>query len=215
MRALTGLTGKAIAVWAAAAAVFHLYTAYIGFLEPREQRSLHLLWLMPLIFLLYPASKKFSPQHRPSVLDWMLSALAIAPNVYSYVEANRINMRLEDVDPVAPIEVVLGTIVTVLVFEGLRRAVTPVLAGIMGGVIVYLFVTEYLPGMLYYRDIPLQDIAETMFLFNGQGVYGAITGMSATLVAIFIAFGAVVEGTGPIRRSSSAASRSVITIAAA
>jgi len=196
MRALTGRTALAVAAWAVAASLFHIYTSGFGFLEPREQRSVHLGLLLPLAFLLYPGDPKRSPMDRPSWLDWLLAALSLLPNIYSYVEANRINLRFENVTPLLTNEVVLGTILTVLMLEALRRAVTPVMAGLLGVGIVYLFVTEYMPGMLTYRDMSFSEIVETMYLLNGMGAYGSITGISSTMVAIFIVFGAVVEGSG-------------------
>ena len=54
MRELTGPTRWGVVAWAAAASLFHLYTAGYGVFEPRVQRSLHLLFLVPLIFVLYP-----------------------------------------------------------------------------------------------------------------------------------------------------------------
>ncbi|MFN0300316.1 MAG: TRAP transporter permease, partial [Burkholderiales bacterium] len=40
------------------------------------------------------------------------------------------------------------------------------------------------------------EIVETMYLLNGMGMYGSITGISATMVAVFIIFGAFIEGSG-------------------
>ena len=186
-----------IAVWAAAATVFHLYSAYIGYLEPRVQRSLHLLFLLPLVFLLYPSfAKKDELNRQPSWIDWGLVILAALPCIYSYWEADRINLRLEDVDPLLTAELVMGSIMIVLVVEALRRAVSPVMAGLVTIGLAYLFLTEYMPGFWYYRDLPLSEIVETMYLVNGHGIFGAITGISATMVAVFIAFGAFVEASG-------------------
>jgi len=196
MRELRGPIAVAIGVWAAAATLFHLWTAGFGFFEPRTQRSFHLMFLLPLAFLLYPADPKRSPKDRPSALDALCAAAAVAVNIYSYWEANRINLRFENVDPLTPGEWVAGTIATLLVLEALRRAVTPVLAGLLAIGIFYLFVTEYSPGMLNYRDLSTGEIVETMFLLNGMGMYGSITGISATLVAIFIVFGAFIDASG-------------------
>ena len=195
MRNLHGKIGFAIAVWAAAATLFHLWTAGFGFFEPRTQRSFHLLFLLPLAFLLFPAGEK-SPKDRPSAADWGLAFLATLPNLYSWWEAYRINLRFENVDPLLPAELILGTLATLLVLEALRRAVTPVLAGLLAAGILYLFVTEYMPGILNYRDMAFSEIVETMYLLNGMGMYGAITGISATMVAIFIIFGAFIDGSG-------------------
>jgi len=196
MRAFKGFTAWIVSIWAGLATAAHLYTAYIGYLEPLDQRAMHIFWFLPLAFILFPASRTRSPQHRPSVPDWILAGLAIVPSVYAYVDSTRINLRLENVDPLLPEEIVLGVLVTVLVIEILRRAVTPILAGMLAVGIGYLFVCEYMPGLFYSRDIAFEEIVETMYLSVGQGVYGSITGISATMVAVFIAYGAFVEKSG-------------------
>jgi TRAP transporter 4TM/12TM fusion protein len=196
LRQLTGPVGHAVALWAVLAALFHIYTSGFGFLEPREQRSVHLGFLLAIAFVLYPAGPR-SPQHRPSWLDWLCAALAVAVNVYSYLEANRINLRQENIDELLWGELICGTIATALIIEALRRAVTPVLAGLVAIGIFYLFVAHLMPGILsYHRQLPFGEIVETMYLLNGMGIYGSITGISATMVAIFIAFGAFIEKSG-------------------
>lgn len=202
MRELKGPVFWLAAAVAVLASLFHLWTGGFGFFEPREQRSIHLLILLPLAFILYPATES-SPRDRPSVVDWVLSVLAVLPSFYSFSCANGgrycssiINLRFETVDPVSTVELVLGVVAIVLVIEALRRAVTPVLAGLVATGILYLFVTEYMPGILHFRDIPATQIVETMYLFNSNGIYGSITGISATMVAMFIIFGAFIEGSG-------------------
>jgi TRAP-type uncharacterized transport system fused permease subunit len=207
MRKIAGHVGLAVAVWAAAAALWQLYTAYIGYLEPRSQRALHLLWFLPLAFVLYPAHPTRSPRHRPSAVDWLLAALAILPSAYMHFEAHRINLRLANVTPLLTEEVVLGTLAIVLVIEAVRRAVTPILAGLIVIAVGYLFIAEYLPGMWGFRHMPYTQIVETMYLVSGQGIYGTITGISATMVAIFITFGAFVQGSGVGRMFSNFGSR--------
>ena len=202
MRELRGPVFWLAGTVAVAASLFHLWTGGFGFMEPREQRSVHLLLLLPLAFILYPAAVT-SPKHRPSLVDGLLSALAILPSLYSFTCANGgrycasiINLRFETVDPVFPVELACGVLAVVLVIEALRRAVAPALAGLVSVGMVYLFVTEYMPGILHFRDIPASQIIETMYLFNSIGVYGSITGISATMVAMFIIFGAFIEGAG-------------------
>jgi TRAP transporter 4TM/12TM fusion protein len=196
LRELTGPVRLGVAVWCVVAALFQLWTAGFGFFEPREQRSIHLLLLLPIAFLLYPAHPTRSPKNRPSIIDWGLAILALAPQIYSYLEANRINLRFENVDALTPGELFNGIVATLLIAEALRRAVTPWLAGLLAVGIGYLFVTEYMPGMLNYRDMSFSEIVETMYLLNGMGMYGSITGISSTMVAAFIAFGAFIEGSG-------------------
>lgn len=196
MRSLTGPAGYAAAALAIAAALFHFYGAGFGFLEPREQRSIHLLLLLPLAFLIFPARPGRSPADRPTAVDWLFAVLAAAAPLYSYLHAFDINMRMENVDPLSPLQLGLGVALTLLLLEALRRAVTPVLAALVALGIGYLFITEWMPGALHYRHMPFPEIIETMYLLNGMGTFGSITGISATMVATFVIFGAFVEGSG-------------------
>lgn len=179
--------------------LFHLYTGSIGFLEPREQRSLHLLLLLPLVFLLKPgflSKSKARLDNKPGRLDYLLAILIALPALYSYLNAFRINMRLEDITEMLPAELVLGGIMIVLILEAIRRVVSPVMFTLVAIGIAYLIFCEYLPGFFYFRDISIPEIIEAMYLYNGNGIFGSITGISATLIAIFLIFGSIVEGSG-------------------
>ena len=127
MRELKGPIGWFVATVAVAIALFQLYTGGFGPIEPREQRSVHLGVLLALAFILFPATKA-SPRDRPTAIDCLFALLAVIPNIYSYVEAHRINLRLENVDALTTGELWNGIIATLLIVEALRRAVTPVLA---------------------------------------------------------------------------------------
>ncbi len=186
-----------IALWAISATAFQLYTAFIGFLEPRTQRSIHLMFMLPLALLITPFSKNVARKdYIPSPVALVLFAVACLPFIYSWFEADRINLRLEGIDELLTAELILGTLAVVLLLEGLRRAVSPVLAILVSIGIGYLFTTEYMPGILYYRNIAYPEIVETLYLFGGQGIFGSITGISSTMVAIFIAYGAFMEASG-------------------
>jgi len=73
MRSLRGWIKTAVVVWGTAASLFHFYTSGYGTFEPRTQRGLHLLFLLPLIYILFPATSR-SPKDRPSLLDLIASA---------------------------------------------------------------------------------------------------------------------------------------------
>lgn len=190
----SGIAGVAIA-----ATIFHFYSAYIGFLEPREQRSIHLAFLLPLVYLLFPGFNKNGERRKskiPGITDFILAGLAILPCLYSYFEAYRINTRLEDVTELLPAEIILGGLMIILVIEALRRGVSEVMTILVCIGFGYLFFCEHLPGILNFRNIAVTEIIETMYLYNGNGMFGAITGISATMIAIFLIFGAFVEGCG-------------------
>ncbi len=195
MRDIKSGVGIAMAVWLAAAAFLHFYFAGTGWLDPLRQRSLHLGLFLPLIFLLYPA-RKSSPSRRPSVPDLMLAVLALLPSAYVYANVDMLYLRSEYLTPVTTTQFVLGTILILLILEGLRRAVTPILAVLTAIMILYLFVADLLPGIWNYRDMSAAQIVETMFLINGRGIYGPLMGISSNIVSIFIIFGAFVQVSG-------------------
>ena len=188
-----------ITCWSVAATTFHLYSVSIGYFEPRTQRSIHLLFMLPLIFLITSAFKHNDTDDEPyvpGVGGLLLFLLATLPFLYSWWQVDRINLRLEGVDPVLSVELVMGSLATLLMLEALRRAVSPILASMVLIGLAYLFLTEYMYGFLHYRDIAFAEIIETMYLFSGQGIFGSITGIAATMVAIFIAFGAFMQASG-------------------
>ena len=57
-RELHGWQGWAIAVLAVAFSGFHIYTALFGVLDAHLQRAVHLGFVLTLVYLLYPASRR-------------------------------------------------------------------------------------------------------------------------------------------------------------
>ena len=188
-----------VGIVAIIASIFHIYTGIIGFLEPREQRSLHLFLLLPLVFLMKPGflvNSKARSSNQPGGLDYFLALLISVPALYSYYNAYRINMRLEDITEILPAELILGGIMIVLILEAIRRVVSSVMFTLVVIGFAYLVFCEYLPGFFHFRDISISEIIEAMYLYNGNGIFGSITGISATLIAIFLIFGSIIEGSG-------------------
>ncbi|MDK2871538.1 MAG: hypothetical protein PWQ16_890 [bacterium] len=181
-------------VWLTATALFHLYTATTGVLQPRYQRGIHLLLLLPLAFLLYPATKK-SPRDRFTLLDSLFAFLSLFPPLYLIVFNDALNLRYEFVDPVTPLELTLGLMNIVLLLEAIRRAVVPAMALLLSVLMGYLFIAPYLPGVFYAKPLPLGRFVEMFYLITDSGIYGAITGISATVVALFVILGAFLETT--------------------
>ena len=195
MRTLRGPIGIAVSIWLAAVALVHFYFTGFGFPEPLKLASLHLLLAVPPIFLLYPALQS-SPADRPSVVDWALAAAAILPSLYILLDPNRVYNRSPYIDPLSVTELVLGTTMVLLILEAVRRALSIVLSILASLVIAYMFVCEMLPGVWYYRNLPYGQVVDILYLMNGSGLYGQLTGISATIVAAFLVFGAFLQGSG-------------------
>ena len=194
MRELKGWVKWLVSAALVGVAVFHLYTAIFGVFQPRIQRGVHLLVLLPMAFLLYPATKK-SPQDRPSLLDAILALLAVVPPIYLMIMNDALNMRLELFDPVSPLQTILGWINIILIIEAVRRSVVPAMAILISIFFVYLFMAPYLGGIFYSKPMAFSRIAEINYLITSDGIYGSIVGVTATFVAVFVIFGAFMQNT--------------------
>jgi len=195
MRELRGGLGIIVMVWGVLTSLFQLYTAGFGLLEPRLQRGIHLTFLLPLAFLLFPATSK-SPKDRATLTDIVLALLSLLPGLMIILESGRLSSRWEHITPVLQKEIILGTLQIILLLEGTRRAVAPALAYLTGIFILYLFMGSYLPGVFYTQPFRYDQIIELLFLLTDEGIYGIITGVSATFAYCFVLFGAIILATG-------------------
>ncbi|WP_198378404.1 TRAP transporter permease [Neoroseomonas rubea] len=197
MRELSGWLRGAVTLWLAGWAAVHLYFGGFGFPEPIGMRSLHLLVFTPPLFLLYPAFATRSPAHRPSLFDWAWATASAAPHLWVFVNAGPVADRMEYVDEFTPLMMALGITCLVTMLEAIRRAVEPGLAWMVAGCILYMFVGHHLPGVLNTRVFTTPEIVEAAWLVpTAGGVYGPLTGIVATTIAVFILFGAFMQGSG-------------------
>ncbi|NLA91431.1 MAG: TRAP transporter fused permease subunit, partial [Synergistaceae bacterium] len=193
-RAFSGNLKIFITVVTVALACFQLYTAFFGVLPAMQQRSLHLSFVLPLIFLLYPMWKT-SPRARPSLFDWTFAAVAAICTVYVYVMyediANRAGMYTE-------YELYLGVAMIALVFEAARRVLGYPLPIFCGLFILFAYYGRSMPGPFKHFGLSIPRIIEELYLTT-DGLFGLVTGVSATYIFLFILFGAFLSSTGTSR----------------
>ncbi len=196
MRELPPRLKAAVTLWLAAAAAVHLYFGGFGFPEPIQMRGFHLLVFVPPLFLLYPAFKG-SPQTRPSALDWLWLLAAASPHAWVLWHWMAVADRMEYVDPFTPVMLALGIIAIVTLLEATRRAVEAGLMWMILASLAYMWWGHHLPGLLNARPFTVAEIVESAWLVpTAGGVYGPLTGIVATTIAVFILFGAFMQGSG-------------------
>lgn len=183
-----------IGLWLTVVSVFALYTATFGIMQPRIQRGVHLLFLLPMAFILFPASKK-SASNRIPVYDWILAFLSLLPALYIISNNGALSSRFEFVDALTPVQMALGALNIVLLLEAIRRAVVPAMTILICGFFVYVFAAPNFSGVFYCKPLPLSELIEMEYMLTDSGIYGSITGISATFVALFVIFGSIMEGT--------------------
>ncbi len=195
MRTLSNRWMVPIYLLAIGAGLFHYYTSGFGSPEPRVFRGLHLALLLPVLFLLYPATAR-SNRQRPSVLDVVCALISLAACLYTVVHADRLNERFVGFHEVRTEEVVLGALLALCVIECCRRALSKWFAVTVAAVLGYLFTCQHWPGMFHFKAFPFERAIEILFLPNDEGMFGFLTGISAELLYIYILFAAVLGATG-------------------
>lgn len=181
----------AVRLVAVAFAVFQLYVAY-GPLDPVVVRVTHVAFGQSLIFLVYAASGR----RREVYGGWdgvLLAGLSLLIAVYVF---ENFYVRAFDIGAEPPIlDLVLGGALIVLTLEAARRTVGLGFTILTLLVLLYARFGELFPGVLYHRDLPVERIITDLFLTT-EGMYGTLTGISATFVFLFVLFGAVLRASG-------------------
>ncbi len=173
--------------------LFQLSTAGFGLLPDMIQRSIHVCFALALTFLLIPAFKGRKHSRRIFVIDISFVAMSVLGCGYIIIEFPRLIQSLGVQG--TNFELFLGTLLTILILETSRRNtgfIMPMLAII---IIAYGLWGHYLPGKWSHPRITYAYIIEYLYL-DVEGIWGFVTGLSASLVAAFVIFGAVIQSTG-------------------
>jgi TRAP transporter 4TM/12TM fusion protein len=190
------ITVKNIATLIACAmSVFHLYAGVFGSLHAMRQGSVHLMFALVLVFLLYPAHQGRKGR-RPAFYDWVLVAASIASLGYILLNFEYIAfVRFRYVTSVLVVERVFGIMLVLVILEAARRTIGLFLTIVAALFIAYLFAGPLLPGILYHPGAKLDDFLDLQFLSDG-GIFGTPLIISATYIVLFIIFGAFMLQTG-------------------
>ncbi|PYF05784.1 TRAP transporter 4TM/12TM fusion protein [Ureibacillus chungkukjangi] len=182
-----------ISILAILFSAFHLYTTFQP-LPTLQQRAVHLLFGMALVYLIYPTFKKQDRSKIP-FYDWILFALSIVSCGYLFVEYNDIMTTRGGIANTT--DIVMAILTVLLVLETARRVtgiILPILALIF---LSYPFFShaEWLPRMLMTRQFDLGDIFGQLFL-KTEGLFSTAIGASVQFIFLFILFGAFLSKSG-------------------
>jgi TRAP transporter 4TM/12TM fusion protein len=195
MRDFSGGWYSFAAVSAVLTCLLHYYWAGFGGPTPRIFRGLHLLMLVPMVFLLFPATKN-SPRCRPSILDIIAAGISFAACAYIILNHYRLDKRFFTVSTVQWEEAVLGWVFALLAIEAVRRSISRWFALTVSVVLTYLMTCQYWPGMLNFQAFSWERAAEILYLNADDGLFGFLTGLSVELLFVYILFAGVMTLSG-------------------
>ncbi|MCE8021346.1 TRAP transporter permease [Halomonas sp. MCCC 1A11036] len=182
--------------------LFQLYSAGIQPLGLFYQRSIHLMLIMMLAFLIFPV---FGPHRKRGVLGWAIDAIFFAG---ALITGGYLVFYLDEIIRRAGFwsqtDIIVGCIATITVLEASRRAVGLGMTIIGALAIVYAFagprgelpwLGEWLPGILGHRGYNIDRVVGQLYL-GQEGIFGLPLGVAATYIFVFVLFGAFLESTG-------------------
>jgi TRAP transporter 4TM/12TM fusion protein len=192
-RELSGTAAKIVAAIALCFSTYQLIIAGFAPLSSLPTRSLHVGFLLALSFTIHAAGK-WSARTRIPWYDWTLAALGFAISTYHLIfEADLIQ---RSGDPTT-LDLAVGIIFIVLVFEAARRVMGMALPLICGAFLAYGLFGQYLPSAIAHRGYGFDQIVSQLFL-GTEGLFGIPTLVSATYIFLFILFGSFLEHAGMI-----------------
>jgi TRAP transporter 4TM/12TM fusion protein len=189
---------------AVAYVLFHLYTGYAGPFPNLRQRAIHVGFALVLTFLILPPYVRRKSKGWESTLwifDLGFAALAVFCSVYIIQYYDWI---MDHPAESTPFQLFLGSVAILLALESGRRTIGILFPVLTLFFLVYAYFGPYIPDIPFvgsalsywgHRGFSISYIIQIMFL-SDQGLWGFVTGISATIVAMFIIFGAFILFTG-------------------
>ena len=90
-------------------------------------------------------------------------------------------------------QVAIASALLVVLLEMARRAIGWPLPMVAGVALLYALFGEVIPGEFGHAGLPVESMLGTLTIAEG-GLWGSLTGVSVSIVAIFVIFGAVLNG---------------------
>ncbi len=173
---------------------FQIWTAAFSPLSSLIVRSVHVGFLLLLIFAIH-ARKDQERSPALVAMDWGIGVFAFVLAFYHWIFEAELIQRAGDPNT---LDLVVGVIVVVLVFEGARRMMGIALPIICGSFLAYALFGEYLPAPLDHRGYGFDQVIEQMYL-GTEGIFGIPTYVSSTYIFLFILFGTFLEQAGMVK----------------
>ena len=181
--------------------LFHIGTGFLGQLPYAQQRGFHLAFGITIVLLTMPLhdhvfGKKFAGSQGfrviCRVIDIGLIAAIWAAVLIAQDEIAHISDRLGVVTPMAT---VAGALLLLIVLEATRRSLGWIMPILALAFIAYALAGPYLPEAIMHRGYSMERICK--FLATDlDGIFGTTMSVSATVIFMFVMFGAFLERSG-------------------
>lgn len=156
-----------------------------------QLRAIHVGIGISLAFLIYPFSKVLKKE-KLYLWDLLIILGVLVSNINIFLKTMDI---YNEPGSASNLDLALGIFLFVMVLEAARRTMGLIIPVLLLTLLGYIFVSPYLPGIWQMRGLDWRLVVNSLY-YSPLGIYGAVTGMSATFISMFIIFGAFLSVTG-------------------
>ena len=189
--AVSGWQGRVLALVCTASGLFHFYAAGTRPMLAVVMFALHLAFALFIVLWSTPMIRSKTSRVVP-FYDMIGIGIGLVSCVYvmfhaypimdfSYIETN--------------IDIILGTALVILTLEASRRSLGVVFPVLVGLSILYALFGDFIPGKFGHEGFSWDIVVRNLYV-SPQGFWGVMLQISATLVAVFLIFGAVLMKSG-------------------
>jgi len=200
-RHITGKTKWIIPVIALSWSLFQLSVASFLLLNSTYVRAIHLAFAISLVYFSHPLFKKpkknkflnyFAKTNKYSLFDFLSVIIASLAALYLLFDYAGISDRQG-----APliVDIIIGAILIIFLLEAARRALGPALPIVAIVFILYAFFGPYMPSVISFKGVSLNRLVGQLTM-STEGIYGVPLDVSATIVFLFVLFGAMLDKAG-------------------
>ena len=187
--------GRAAAALAFAVSALAIYVVGFALIDEGLLRGAAVGLSAAVLLLSNPLARSVSRGSAKAAL-WLVDLALLAGFVYTIFWFFR---TIEEIDEALYFlnswDLFLGLFGLFVVIELTRRTFGPILAGISVLAILYALLGDELPWVLGHGGFSLDQVMQSTW-YGYDGVFGFPVGIVASIVVIFIVFGALLEGTG-------------------
>jgi TRAP transporter 4TM/12TM fusion protein len=174
-------------------AAFQLVIATCNVLPTQVVRGVHVGFLILMTFGL--VGNFTARGNAGRALGWLVGIAGFLCGLYQWIFYADLIAR--DGDPTR-LDLVIGSLLTVLIFEGTRRLMGLALPLLCGACMLYWLFGQHLPAPFNHRGYDFDQIIGDL-AYGTEGFYGVPIYVSATYIFLFILFGSFLERAGIIR----------------
>ena len=182
--------------------LFHLWLIFSGLVPNLISRPLHMALALPWT-MIFIAKTRYS-----KISGSVLSAIGIFACLWIAFNQSTLSDQYGYIS--SDFQIYIAVSLLVVVLEMARRSIGWPLPLVALLTLAYGLFGQYIPGEFGHPGTPLQSFLGTLTIAEG-GIWGKLTGVSVSIVAIFVIFGAVLNageaGEGFMNVAAAAAGR--------